>query len=109
MKKILFLAIAVIFVLSISSLGFAADEFYKGTVIKISGHKITIKNNEGKFATVIGYVKDLKVGDKVTVNNGTVTKEWGVSSPQPQANPTNSKSKVMLNPQPEPPKPDTKQ
>jgi hypothetical protein len=92
MKKILFLAIAVIFVLSVSGLGYAADEFYKGTVMKISGHKITIKSNEGKVATVIGFVKDLNVGDKVTVNNGTVIREGGVSSPPPQVKPTNSKS-----------------
>jgi hypothetical protein len=92
MKKILFLAIAVIFVLGISGLGFAADELYQGTVMKISGHKITVKSDEGKIVTLIGNAQDLKAGDKVTVNNGRVIKE-GVPGPPPQAYPANSKSK----------------
>jgi hypothetical protein len=74
MKKILFLAIVVFFVLSISGISFAAYEFYEGTVIKISGDKIMIKSNQGKVMTVVGSLKDLKVGDKVTVNNGKVAK-----------------------------------
>jgi hypothetical protein len=80
MKKILFLAIAIFLVLSIFGISFAAAEFYEGTVMKISGDKITVKNNQGKVVTVVGSLKDIKVGDKVTVNNGKVTKS-GNNSP----------------------------
>ena len=74
MKKILFLAFVVFFVLSISGMSFAANEFYEGTVIKINVDKITIKSNKGKIMTVAGSLKDIKIGDKVTVNNGKVAK-----------------------------------
>lgn len=74
MKKILFLAFVVFFVLSISGMSFAANEFYEGTVIKINVDKITIKSNKGEIMTVAGSLKDIKIGDKVTVNNGKVAK-----------------------------------
>jgi hypothetical protein len=92
MKKILFLAIAVIFVLSVYGLSYAANETYKGTIIKISGHKITIESDAGKVAIVIGKAKYLQVGDKVTVNDGTVIKEGGMPSTLPEVKSTNSKS-----------------
>jgi len=89
MKKILFLVIAVFFVLSSSSISFTVAESYEGTVVKISGDKITVKSDQGKVATVIGNVKDLKVGDKVRVHEGkiTIAKEKGASTPQPLSPP----------------------
>jgi hypothetical protein len=82
MKKILFLVMAIFLVLSISGISFAASEFYEGTVMKISGDKITVKNNQGKVITVVGSLKGLKVGDKVTVNNGKITNLGNNSSIQ---------------------------
>jgi len=72
-QKILVLLIAVMFTIGVVSLGFAAD--VKGTVAKIDGKKITVKDNKGKETTV--EVKDTagaKVGDKVEIKNGKVTK-----------------------------------
>ncbi|MBT9171243.1 MAG: hypothetical protein DDT18_01615 [Actinobacteria bacterium] len=72
-KKILVLLIAVMFTLGVVSLGFAAD--VKGTLTKIDGKKVTVKDDKGKETTV--EVKDAagaKVGDKVEIKGGVVKK-----------------------------------
>lgn len=74
-KRILVLLIAVMFTLGVVSLGFAADVDVKGTVTKIDGKKITVKDDKGKGTTV--EVKDTggaKVGDKVVIKGGVVKK-----------------------------------
>jgi len=62
--------------------GIAAYE-YIGTITKIAGNKITVMDDTGKVRTIESNVKGLKVGDKVTVNNGKVAKSGINSSVQP--------------------------
>jgi ABC-type Fe3+-hydroxamate transport system substrate-binding protein len=74
MKKIIVLLIALVFTLGVVGLSFSAD--VSGTVTKLEGKKMTVKDAAGKETTVD--VKDAagaKVGDKVTVTGGVVTKE----------------------------------
>ena len=73
MKSILALLIAIVFALGVVGLAFAAD--VKGTVTKIDGKKITVKDDKGKETTVEADAKDVKVGDKVDVKDGKVMKE----------------------------------
>ncbi len=75
MKKVLVLLVAIIFTLGVVGLSFAAD--MKGTITKIEGNKITVKDN-GKETTVQSDAKGLKVGDKVTVKGGKVMKNKAV-------------------------------
>jgi uncharacterized protein YacL len=74
-KKILVLLIALVFTLGVVGLSFAAE--VKGTVTKIEGKKITVKDAAGKETTVEvkAVPKDLKIGDTVTIKDGKVTKE----------------------------------
>ena len=74
-RKILVLLIAVMFTLGVVSLGFAAEADVKGTVTKIDGNKITVKDDKGKATTVeVKGTGGAKVGDKVAIKAGTVTK-----------------------------------
>jgi hypothetical protein len=88
-KKTLIIAVLLAFALAVTS-AMAANEVTKGTVTKISGKQVTILDDAGKEMVLGANVPGLKVGDKVTVNQGKI-----------MANP-------QLNPQPEPPRP-TKQ
>ncbi len=73
MKTVIAVLVALVFALSIVSVGFAAE--VKGTVTKIDGKKITVKDAQGKETTV--EVKDtagVKVGDTVMIKDGVVKK-----------------------------------
>jgi predicted thioesterase len=73
-KAIVALLVVFVFTLGVVGLAFAAE--VKGTVTKIDGKKITVKDAAGKETTV--EVKDtagVKVGDSVTIKDGTVTVE----------------------------------
>ncbi|MCX8028187.1 MAG: hypothetical protein N3A62_10110 [Thermodesulfovibrionales bacterium] len=72
MKKVLALIIAVIFTLTLTVFAFAAET--KGTISKIDGNKITVKDEAGKESTIEGDAKGLKVGDKVTIKDGKIVK-----------------------------------
>lgn len=76
-KKLIVLLMAAIFTLGIVGLCFSAQEV-KGTVSKIEGSNLTILDSTGKEVTAQvkdpGAAKDLKVGDKVSVKDGKVTK-----------------------------------
>jgi hypothetical protein len=65
--------------------GIAVNESYIGTIVKIEGSKITVKNDKGIEKIVTSNITGLKIGGKVKVatKNGLT---W-------------------LNPQPEPPMP----
>ena len=77
-KKLIILLMAAIFTLGVAGLSFSAQEV-KGTVSKIEGDKLTILDDKGKQTTSrVGdpmILKDLKVGDRVLVKDGKVTKE----------------------------------
>ncbi len=73
MKKIIALVVALIFALGIAAVSFAGEMM--GTVTKVDGAKITIKDDKGKETMVEDKMaKDIKVGDKVTVKDGKVMK-----------------------------------
>ncbi|MGZ9196719.1 MAG: hypothetical protein ACXW4I_09850 [Candidatus Deferrimicrobiaceae bacterium] len=61
----------------------------QGTVTKIEGTKVTIKDSTGTEKTIEAKgpyeLKDLKVGDQVAVMDGKLTREGGAgpSSPSP--------------------------
>lgn len=66
MKKILVTLISLLFVLSVADFSFAANEVQlKGVITKISGNKITIKDDAGKETVVEGSLKGIKVDDLI--------------------------------------------
>ncbi len=74
MKKAIALIVMLTFVLGLAGLALAAE--VKGTITKIEGNKLTIKQADGKEVTVdVKDAKDLKVGDSVTVKDGVAMKE----------------------------------
>jgi pyruvate kinase len=77
-KKLIILLMAVVFTLGVVGLTFSAQEV-KGTVSKIEGNKLTIADDMGKEKTVKvedkESLKEIKVGDRVLVKDGKVTKE----------------------------------
>jgi pyruvate kinase len=77
-KKLIVLLMVAAFTLGVVGLSFSAQEI-KGTVSKIEGDRLTIEDDMGKQTTTrVGdpmILKDLKVGDRVLVKDGKVTKE----------------------------------
>ncbi len=74
-RSIIALVIAIIFTFGVATMGLATAEV-KGTITKIDGKKVTVKDDKGKETTVeVKEVKDIKVGDKVTIKDGVATKE----------------------------------
>jgi hypothetical protein len=95
MKKIFTLIVFIGFVFCIAGLCFAAYEFYSGTITKISGQYYTIRDDNGNVTTVKGSgTPNLKIGDRVNVQNGMIIGDSGRTNVSPH-----------LNPQPEPPLP----
>jgi hypothetical protein len=68
MKKMLFLSMALIFVITASSFGSAEEVKTKGKVTGINGEQITITDDQGREMTVEIAAADLKVGDAVQLN-----------------------------------------
>lgn len=77
-KKLIVLLMATVFTLGFVGLSFSAQEI-KGTVSKIEGDKLTLEDDMGKQVTISVkdpmILKDLKVGDRVSVKDGKVIKE----------------------------------
>lgn len=74
-KSIIALMIALIFTFGILSMAMASVEV-KGTITKIDGNKVTVRDDKGKETTVeVKDPKGLKVGDKVSIKDGVATKE----------------------------------
>ena len=77
-KKLIVLLMVMVFTLGVAGLSFSAQEV-KGTVSKIVGDKLTILDSMGKEQTVkvkdLESLKEIKVGDMVSVKDGKVTKE----------------------------------
>lgn len=80
MKSIFVLFVALVFALSVAGISFAAD--VTGTVTKVAGSKVTVKDAAGKESTVdVKNAKDVKAGDNVTIKDGKATK--GAAAPAP--------------------------
>ena len=76
-KRLIVLLMVAVFTLGVVGLTFSAQEVY-GTVSKIEGNTLTIVDNMGKEKTVKVEGKEslkVKVGDRVLVKDGKVTKE----------------------------------
>lgn len=92
-KKLLVLLAAGAFVLTLAGPGIAAGMGggIKGTVTKIEGGKVTIKDSMGMEQTVEPKNPDalstLKVGDQASVKDDTLVKEGGTESSAPPAGP----------------------
>ena len=85
-KLIIFYAV-VMFPLGLLSLSFAAGMYeLKGTVIKIEGGIVSIKDSVGEKMIKPEnpeVLKDLKIGDEVSVKDGKLIKEGGAGSSTP--------------------------
>ncbi len=85
MKSIISALVTAAFILSVASLSIATDQKMEvsGTVTKIEGNKVTVKDNMGKEMTAyVTDVKNTKVGDKVKIEDGVIkssTEESGTS------------------------------
>ncbi len=77
-KRLVILLMAAVFTLGVVGLSCSTQEI-KGAVSKIEGDKITIVDDMGKEKIVkfkdLESLKEIKVGDKVSVKDGKVTKE----------------------------------
>jgi len=77
-KKLIVLLMVTTFVLGVAGISFSAQEV-KGTVSKIEGNKLTLLDDMGKQITVQvkdqESLKEVKVGDRVSVKDGKVIKE----------------------------------
>jgi len=76
MRKVFVLLVAIVFAVAVAGISFAAD--VKGTISQIEGSKVTVKAADGKETTIDGDAKGLKVGDKVVVKDGKITKKKAV-------------------------------
>lgn len=88
-KKLLVLFLAIVVCLSIGSLGISAGMGgeVKGTVTKVEGNHVTIKDAMGQEKTVEPKnpeaLDDLKVGDRAAFKDGILTIEGGSGSSAP--------------------------
>jgi len=77
-QRVIVLLVIAAFTLGLVGMSFSAEEV-KGTVSKIEGNKLTIADDTGKEITVSVQdpksLQGLKVGDRVLVKDGKVTKE----------------------------------
>jgi hypothetical protein len=76
MKARAIIALLVVLVFTVGMVGLSFASEVKGTVTKVEGNKITVKDAAGKETTV--EVKDtagVKAGDRVTIKDGKVTRE----------------------------------
>ena len=78
-KRLVVLLMVAVFTLGVAGLSFSAQEI-KGTVSKIEGNKLTIVDAMGKEKASVKVedkesLKEIKVGDRVLVKDGKVTKE----------------------------------
>jgi hypothetical protein len=92
-QKLFILLVVAVFSLVLASPGITAMDEVKGTVTKIEGSNVTIKDTMGGEKTVAPKnpeaLTDLKVGDKVAVKDGILTKDagMGTSAPSPTTEP----------------------
>ncbi len=79
-KRLFFLLMAMVFTLGVVGLSCSSQEI-KGTISKIEGDTLGIVDDMGKEKIVkvkdLESLKEVKVGDRVLVKDGRVTKEGG--------------------------------
>jgi len=73
MKRVLVMLVAVVFTIAVTGLSMAAD--LTGTITKIEDGKITVITAGGQKTTAAGDVNGLRVGQKVTIEDGKVVKK----------------------------------
>jgi outer membrane lipoprotein SlyB len=77
-KRLIVLLMVTAFTLGVAGMSFSAQEI-KGIVAKIEGNQLTIQDDMGKQIKVQvkdqESLKEIKVGDRVLVKDGKVTKE----------------------------------
>jgi hypothetical protein len=84
-KRLFVLLVAAIFSLGIASTGLAVgmEESIRGTVTKIEGSSLTIRDFMGVEKTVEPKnpeaLTDIKVGDRATLKDGILSKDEGAS------------------------------
>jgi len=95
-RKLFVFFVVAVFSLGLASAGFSEGmegkvEDLKGSVIKIDGSKVSIKDISGKEKTIAPMnpevLTDLKVGDQVSVKGGKLEKEGGAGSSAPSPGP----------------------
>lgn len=90
-QKLFVLLVVALFSLILAVPGFSAMDEVKGTVTKIEGSSVTIKDSMGGEKAVQPKnpeaLKDLKVGDKVAFKDGILTKEGGMGGSAPGSSP----------------------
>jgi hypothetical protein len=92
-RRIFLLLVFAVFSLCLASPGRSAGvgEEVRGTVTKIDGGNVSIKDIMGSEKTVEPKnpeaLKDLKVGDRAMVKDGILTKEGGVGPSAPSPGP----------------------
>jgi hypothetical protein len=83
MKSILTVLVTAAFLLNLASLSLAAGAEkigVSGTVTKIEGNMVTVRDDMGKETTVdVKDAKDTKVGDKVRIEEGVIKKSTDAS------------------------------
>jgi hypothetical protein len=84
-KSIIALLIAIVFAFGVVGITFAADaKEVKGTITKVEGKSITVKDSAGKESKVtISNANDVKVGEMVTVKDGKATVEKAPAAAAP--------------------------
>ena len=92
-RKLLILSVLGLLFLGLAGVGVSEgqEEDVKGTVIKIEGGKVTVKDMFGAEKTVEPknpeVIAEIRLGDRVAVKYGILTKEGGMG---PAAPPTGS-------------------
>jgi len=88
MKRLLLILVTIVFTLGLVGIALVESAKVEGTVTKIEGKKVTIKDEKGKETTV--EVKDLggaKVGDLVEIKDGKITVKKKAEEKKPAAAP----------------------
>ena len=90
-QRMFILLAAAVFSLVLAGSAIAAMDEVRGTVTKIEGNSVTIKDSMGGEKTVEPKnpeaLNDLKVGDRAGVKDGILTKEGGMGTSTPSPAP----------------------
>ena len=86
-RRLFIVLVAIVFSLALASPGITAMDEVKGTVTKVEGNSVTIKDSMGGEKKVEPKnpeaLKGVMVGDKVGFKDGILTKEAGMGTMSP--------------------------